>query len=53
MSVSQVHVGGRCVDTQGNGGKGINWNSAHEVGELREQLTRTVTEAAEPRTAAA
>ncbi|CAN7388602.1 nitrate reductase subunit alpha [Caballeronia sp. LjRoot29] len=35
---------GPLLDTQGNGGKGINWNSAHEVGELA-NITRTVTEA--------
>jgi nitrate reductase alpha subunit len=35
---------GPLLDTQGNGGKGINWNSAHEVGELA-NITRTVTQA--------
>src|SRR6195952_4442956 len=34
---------GPLLDTQGNGGKGINWNSAHEVGELAD-ITKTVTE---------
>ncbi|WP_438392168.1 nitrate reductase subunit alpha [Caballeronia sp. DA-9] len=34
---------GPLLDTQGNGGKGINWNSAHEVGELA-NITHTVTE---------
>jgi nitrate reductase / nitrite oxidoreductase, alpha subunit len=34
---------GPLLDKQGNGGKGINWNSAHEVGELA-AITRTVTE---------
>ncbi|MGV7246199.1 molybdopterin dinucleotide binding domain-containing protein, partial [Caballeronia sp. M23-90] len=34
---------GPLLDTQGNGGKGINWNSKHEVGELAD-ITKTVTE---------
>lgn len=34
---------GPLLDKLGNGGKGINWNTAHEVGELA-HLTRTVSD---------